>query len=130
MKAAMRIYDKMNQQLYRKVGRKYIPETDPYALEGLHEGWWLVKVAPGSTSIRQQVYPAKAEIAAAAKDKSDELLQIIREASEAKPAKIPVSPEALADWQAFISKHGDEFSSLQFPSMQENAERIIEALLK
>lgn len=130
MKAAMRIYDKMNQQLYRKVGRKYIPETDPYALEGLHEGWWLVKVAPGSTSIRQQVYPAKAEIAAAAKDKSDELLQIIREASEAKPAKIPVSPEALADWQAFIAKHGDEFSSLQFPSMQENAERIVQALLK
>lgn len=129
MKAQHRIYDKMNQQLYRKVGRKYIAETDPYALDGLREGWWLVKVAPGSTSIRQAVYPAKAEIAAAAKDKSDELLQIIREASEAKPAKIPISPTALTDWQAFIAKHGDEFSSLQFPSMQENAEKIVEALL-
>ena len=126
----MRIYDKMNQQLYRKVGRKYVLINDPYALDGLREGWWLVKVAPGSTSIRQQVYPAKAEISAAAKDKEDELLQIIREASEAKPAKIPISPEALADWQAFIAKHGDEFTSLQFPSMQENAEKIIEALLK
>ena len=130
MLAQHKIYDKMNQQLYRKVGRKYVAETDPYALDGLREGWWLVKVAPGSTSIRQAVYPAKAEISAAAKDKSDELLQIIREASEAKPAKIPVSPEALADWQEFISKHGDEFTSLQFPSMQENAERIVEALLK
>ena len=87
-------------------------------------------MAPGSTSIRQAVYPAKAEISAAAKDKSDELLQIIREASEAKPAKIPITPEALANWQEFISKHGDEFTSLQFPSMQENAERIVEALLK
>ena len=87
-------------------------------------------MAPGSTSIRQQVYPSKAEISAAARDKADELLQIIREASEAKPAKIPISPEALADWQAFIAKHGNEFSSLQFPSMQENAEKIIEALLK
>jgi hypothetical protein len=130
MNASIRIYDKMNQQLYRKVGRKYVPETDPYALDGLREGWWLVKVTPGSTSIRQQVYPSKAEISAAAKDKEDELLQIIREASEAKPAKIPISPEALADWQAFIHRHGNEFSSLQFPSMQENAERIIEALLK
>lgn len=126
----MRIYDKMNKQLYRKVGRKYVPETDPYALDGLREGWWLVKVSSGCTSIRQQVYPSKAEISAAAKDKEDELLQIIREASEAKPAKIPISPEALADWQAFIAKHGDEFTSLQFPSMQENAEKIIEALLK
>ena len=130
MNAAMRIYDKMNEQLYKKVGRKYVPNSDLYALDGLREGWWLVKVAPGSTSIRQQVYPSKAEIAAAAKDKEDELLQIIREASEAKPAKIPISPEALADWQEFIAKHGDEFTSLQFPSMQENAEKIIEALLK
>ena len=130
MNASMRIYDKMNQQLYRKVGRKYVPISDPYALDGLREGWWLVKVSPGSTSIRQQVYPSKAEISAAARDKADELLQIIREASEAKPAKIPISPEALADWQAFIAKHGNEFSSLQFPSMQENAEKIIEALLK
>lgn len=126
----MRIYDKMNKQLYRKVGRKYVPENDPYALDGLREGWWLVKVSPGCTSIRQQVYPSKAEITAAARDKEEELVKIILEASEAKPAKIPISPEALADWQAFIHRHGDEFSSLQFPSVQENAERIVEALLK
>ena len=130
MNAYSNILVKQSNQLYKKVGRKYIPETDPYALDGLREGWWLVKVAPGSTSIRQQVHPSKAEISAAARDKADDLLQIIREASEAKPAKIPLSPEALADWQAFIAKHGDEFSSLQFPSMQENAEKIIEALLK
>lgn len=126
----MRIYDKMNQQLYRKVGRKYVPYNDPYALDGLRQGWWLVKVSSGCTSIRQQVYPSKAEISAAARDKEEELVKIICEASEAKPAKIPISPEALADWQAFIAKHGDEFSSLQFPSVQENAEKIIEALLK
>ena len=120
----------MNQIRYKKVGRKYVQDNDPWAYDGLREGWWLVKVAPGCTSIRQQVYPSKAEISAAAKDKEDELLQIIREASEAKPTKIPISPEALADWQAFIAKHGDEFTSLQFPSFQENAERIIEALLK
>ena len=130
MNAYSNILVKQSNQLYKKVGRKYIPANDDYALDGLREGWWLVKVTPGSTSIRQQVYPSKAEISAAAKDKEDELLQIIREASEAKPAKIPISPEARADWQAFIAKHGDEFTSLQFPSMQENAEKIIEALLK
>jgi hypothetical protein len=130
MNASMKIYDKMNQIRYKKVGRKYVQDNDPCAYDGLREGWWLVKVAPGSTSIRQQVYPSRAEISAAAKDKEDELVKIIREASEAKPVKIPISPEALADWQAFIAKHGDEFTSLQFPSFQENAERIVEALLK
>ena len=120
----------MDQIRYKKVGRKYVQDNDPWAYEGLREGWWLVKVAAGSTSIRQQVYPHKAEITAAAKDKEDQLVDIIRTASEARPSKNPLTPEALADWQAFIHRHGNEFSSLQYPSIQENAEKIIEALLQ
>lgn len=130
MSAETNIYHKMNQIRYKKVGRKYVQDNDPFAYEGLREGWWLVKVAPGSTSIRQQVYPHKAEITAAAKDKEDQLMDIIRDASEARPSKNPISPEALADWQAFIAKHGKEFNSLEYPSIQENAERIIKALIE
>ena len=130
MNAQKRILDKQNEQLYKKVGRKYIPENDIYALDGLRLGWWLVKVAPGSTSIRQQVYPHKAEITAAARDKEDQLIDIIRKASEARPQKNPLTPEALADWQAFIARHGKEFNTLEYPSIQENAEKIIEAILK
>jgi len=130
MNAQTRIYNKMNAIRYKKVGRKYVQDNDPYAYDGLREGWWLVKVAPGSTSIRQQVYPHKAEITAAAREKEDQLMDIIRDASEARPSQNPISPEALADWQAFIDKHGKEFTTLQYPSIQENAEKIIEALLK
>ena len=130
MNASTRIYEKMNQIRYKKVGRKYVQDNDPWAYEGLREGWWLVKVAPGSTSIRQQVYPARAEVTAAAREKEEELMKIIREASEARPKLNPLSPEAPADWQAFIAKHGKEFNSLEYPSIQENAEKIIEALLK
>jgi hypothetical protein len=130
MNAQQRVYDKMNQIRYKKVGRKYVQDSDPWAYEGLREGWWLVKVAAGLTSIRQQVYPHKAEITAAAKDKEDQLINIIGKASEARPSQNPISPEALADWQAFIAKHGKEFNSLQYPSLQENAEKIIEALLE
>jgi hypothetical protein len=130
MNAETNVYHKMNQIRYKKVGRKYIQDNDPFAYEGLREGWWLVKVAPGSTSIRQQVYPSRAEITTAARDKEEELIKIIREAGEARPSKRPITPEALADWQAFIAKHGTEFNTLEYPSIQENAEKIIEALLK
>jgi hypothetical protein len=129
MNAQTRIYNKMNTIRYKKVGRKYVQDNDPDAYDGLREGWWLVKVAPGSTSIRQQVYPHKAEITAAAREKEDQLIDIIRKASEARPQKNPLTPEALADWQAFITKHGKEFTTLEYPSIQENAEKIIEALL-
>ena len=130
MNASTKVYDKMNQIRYKKVGRKYVQDNDPCAYEGLREGFWLVKVVAGSTSIRQQVYPCKAEITAAARDKEDQLVDIIRKASEARPSQNPLTPEALADWQAFIAKHGKEFNTLEYPSIQENAEKIIEALLK
>ena len=130
MNAQEKIYNKMDQIRYKKVGRKYVQDNDPWAYEGLRDGWWLVKVAPGRTSIRQQVYPNRAEITAAAKEKEDQLVDIIREASEARPSQNPLTPEALADWQAFIAKHGKEFSSLQYPSIQENADRIMQVLLE
>jgi hypothetical protein len=130
MTALERINYNKAEVLYKKIGRKYVTVNDPSVLNGLRDGFWLVKVAPGSTSIRQQVYPYKAEITAAAREKEDELVDIIRKASEARPSRNPLTPEALADWQAFIAKHGKEFNTLEYPSLQENAERIMEALLK
>ena len=130
MNASTKVYDKMNQIRYKKVGRKYVQDNDPCAYEGLREGFWLVKVVAGSTSIRQQVYPCKAEITAAARDKEDQLVDIIRKASEARPSQNPLTPEALADWQVFIARHGKEFNTLEYPSIQQNAERIISCLFE
>ena len=131
MKASERIAHKEQQILYKKVGKKYAQVNDPYAYDGLREGWWLVKVASGCTSIRAVVYPNKAEIIAAAKDKEDELVQIIREASEARQGtNIPISDQARKDWDWFMSRHGEEFNTLYYPSFQENAEKIVNALLE
>jgi hypothetical protein len=129
MKAYQQILDKSDRDRYRKVGKKYVLCNDFDAYEGLEKGFWLVQVREGRTSIKRMVYPANAEIAAAAKLKEEKLLDVIREASEARPSKLPISPEALADWNAFIAKHGQEFSMLQYPSWQENAEKIIKILL-
>jgi len=130
MTAKEQIELKESQILYKKVGRKYVQVTDSDAYYGLRDGFWLVKVAPGSTSIRQQVYPAKAELTAAIREKEEQLIDIIREASEARPQTRPLTPEALVDWKKFIKKHGSQFSTLEYPSIQSNSERIIEALLK
>jgi hypothetical protein len=130
MKAIDRTYTEQNNRLFKKKGNKYVPANDPWAYSGLREGWWLIKVESGSTSIRSIVYPAQAELLAAAKDKEDELIKIIREASEAKPKEgVPMSEQAFKDWQWFVNKHGKEFSTIHFPSFQENAEKIVKALL-
>jgi hypothetical protein len=130
MNAYSDIQDKTDEIIYKKRGNQYLPINDPWAYNGLTAGWWLVKVhAKGGTSMRSTIYPKRAEIAAAARDKCDELVQIIREASEARPSKVQISSEALADWNIFIAKHGQEFSQLQYPSFHENAEKIIQVLM-
>jgi hypothetical protein len=129
MKAYQQILEKTNRDRYKKIGKKYVLCNDFDAYEGLEKGFWLVQVREGCTSIKKMVYPANAEIAAAAKRKEEKLLDVIREASEARPSKRPISPEALADWNTFIAKHGKEFSTLEYPSIQENAEKIIQILL-
>ncbi len=130
MKAIDRTYTEQNNRLFKKKGNKYVPANDAWAYSGLREGWWLIKVESGSTSIRSIVYPAQAELLAAAKDKEDELIKIIREASEAKPKEgVPMSEELRNDWKALVAKHGEELSTIYYPSFQENAEKIVEALL-
>ncbi len=38
--------------------------------------------------------------------------------------------EEKKDWDAFIKKHGESFNTLHYPSMQENAEKIVKALIE
>ena len=130
MNAKERIELKESQTLYKKVGRKYVPVNDPWAYDGLREGYWLVKVASGSTSIRSCVYPAKAELQAAIRDKEDQLVDIIRKAGEARPKSVPLSEQSLADWKWLISRHPNEFNTLEYPSIQENVENILKILLE
>jgi len=121
---------KEDQRLYRKVGKKFIPDNDPYAYEGLRNGFWLIHVKDGSTAIRQEIYPDKAHISAAARLMEDNLVEIIRKAGEARPSKTLLTEEQKKDWDKFIKKHGDAFNALHYPSMQENAEKIVAALLQ
>lgn len=129
MKATERIKARKEQILYRKKGRKYVSATDPWAYNGLRNGWWLIKVQDNSTSIREQVFPDKTELDAAARDLEDRLVTIIREASRARPNKVPLNPDEKRDWEWFIKKHGESFSTLAYPSFQENAEKIVRVLL-
>lgn len=124
-----RLAVKEDQRLYRKVGKKFVPVNDPYAYDGLRDGFWLIQIKEGRTSIRQEIYPDKASVHAAAREMEDKLVDIIRKAGEARPNKTPLSIQEKKDWDAFIAKHGESFNTLHYPSMQENAEKIVKALI-
>jgi hypothetical protein len=130
MKATQRINLKEASLRYKKVGNRYIPDNDPYAYEGLTNGWWLVKITPNSMTMRATINPNNAEIDTAARDKADELMDIIREAGEGTPVKAELTPEALADWKALIAKHGEQFNYIRYPSLHDVATKIIASLIK
>ena len=130
MNAKQRIEQAESNILYRKQGKRYIPVNDPNAFDGLSEGYWLIKVAPGCTSIRKCIYPDRAEIQAAAHKKEEKLMEIIRKAGEARPQNIKLTKDEHKDWTALINKHGASFNVLCYPSLYEVAEKIIEELLE
>ena len=68
---------KDDNRLYRKVGKKFLPVNDPYAYDGLKNGFWLIGIKDGCTSIRQQIYPDKSHITAAARLMEDKLVEIM-----------------------------------------------------
>ncbi len=126
---AARAAAKEDQRLYRKVGKKFVPVNDPYAYDGLRNGFWLIQVKDGSTSIRQEIYPDKASLHAAARLMEDKLVQIICGACEARPNQTELSPQEKKDWEAFMKKHGQSFNTLSYPSIQESAEKIVKTLI-
>jgi hypothetical protein len=130
MNAQQRIEQVESNILYRKQGKRYIPINDPYAYHGLDEGYWLVKIVPGCTSIRQCVYPDRAEIQAAMHEKADSIMDIIRKAGEARPYQTKLTKSEREDWKTFIAKHGKSFNMLAYPSLHDVAEQIVEELLK
>lgn len=120
---------KKEQTLYRKKGNKYVPVNDPYAYDGLREGWWLVSVKEGSTTIRQCIWPDRAPLLAAAQEMEDKLVGIIRKVCEARPNKVELKPDEKRDLDWFIKKHGESFNTLHYPSFADNAREIVKTLL-
>ena len=118
--------------LYKKKGRKYVPVNDVWAYEGLRDGWWLVGVNQNGSgkTMRRLVFPAEAEQQAAIKKNADKILDIIREASEARPAPNRLSAEAEKDLKVWQDKHKKEMAYFEYPSLQDMAEKIITELTK
>lgn len=120
----VRAIDESHHQLYRKVKGRLVPANDPWAYSGLRDGHWHVIVRPGSTSIRQVVWPDRMELEAALHDLEDQLVDLIRKASEARPKSVKLSPAEKRAWDNLITVGGDAFSHLNYQSIAGIAEEI------
>jgi hypothetical protein len=117
---------RQERTLYKRTSKgRYIPVTDPWAYDGLRDGHWHVIVRPGSTSIRQAVYPDYPELEAALLDLEDYLVALLSEACKLKPrAGVNMRPETAAAWERLIRVGGEEMRTLSSASLTEIAQKV------
>lgn len=117
---------------YKKVGRKYVPvyEYDQTLLDGFPKGTHLVMCYPGGQSRRYNIEPNHAALIAAARVAEDAMCKAIREASEMRPQKTPITPNQQKAWKKLAKEFGDELATLQTNSARDIAEAGINAIIE
>ena len=128
-KAADLIREREKRKLYKKVNGRYVEANDMDCYEGLREGWWLVWVKPGGTSMRSVLCPDNAEIEAAMMEAEDKIVDILSKAVTAKPRKKEIPVDFARAWQRMVEKYGDEMSLLHYDSLYDVAKNILKAVL-
>jgi hypothetical protein len=118
----------MKEPLYKKEGRKYIMVNDPWAYEGLRDGFHLVQVRPGSVTIREPVYPAKQELLAAIEIAREAMEKALLEANKMRPSEKELTPQEQKAWEAYQEIAGEDSLTLYGLSISDIVDAGIKAL--
>lgn len=120
----------MKKIFYEKKGRKYVPvyEYDGDLMSSFPKGNHIVMCYPGGQSTRYNVDPALAPMIAAGRYAEDAICTAMHKESEAKPKERPITERQRRAWEEMKAAFGDEFFSLQFPSIRDLAEEGVKAM--
>jgi hypothetical protein len=119
----------MKKVFYRKEGRKYVAvsEYDDEFMSSIHHGNWLVSVYKGGSS-RRPIDPAFAPMIAAASYSKDVIAAKLRQASELRPSREPLTLEQFNAWGALSKAFGEESSTLNWPAAHDAVDAAINAM--
>jgi len=122
----------MTETFYKKVQRRnrvrYEPVLQHETFGALPEGFYMVRVKPGKTSVRQRIYPATDEVEAALRIAEDAMLDALREADKLIPRNTPITPAQQKAWRKFEKAMGDGMYALERASLQEIVEAGMRSL--
>ena len=113
--------------LYKKEGRKYIPVRDTDAIEGLHNGAWLVIIGKGSRRIRQCVKPDYVSVQAACCGVEHLLRDKLVELNNKKSlrSKEELTEEQAEAWNKLRSLMVGEMTIIEGPSIQDTINEFL-----
>lgn len=107
--------------LYKKEGRKYIPVRDTDAIEGLHNGAWLVIVKDGSRRICQCINPDYVSVQAACHGAEHLLRDKLVELNNKKSLQSPkeLTKEQAKAWNKLQSLMVGQMTIIEGPCIQD-----------
>ncbi len=120
----------MKKIYYEKVGRRYRPvyEYDQTLMDAFPKGTHLVMCYPGGESRRFNIDPNYAAMIAAGRVAENAMTDAIREASELRPQKNPITPGQKAAWEKLAREFGHELATLNITCARDIAEAGLNAL--
>ena len=116
---------------YEKIGRRYkaVYEYDQTLMDSFPKGSHLVICYPGGSSTRYNVDPAYAPMIAAGRVAEDKISEAIRQASDMRPKRAPITESQRQAWENLIKEFGEDARMLEWPSAREVAEQAVKALI-
>lgn len=122
---------KMDRQLYEKIGNKYVPVNDPWACDGLSKGAWLVIVRPGFKSMKRLLNTNNPDLKGALQYLHDGLCESLREAGRMRPRSVLMSKKEQKACKQFEKTMGDDISRyFEYSSYDEMATKACEYVEK
>lgn len=98
----------MKEELYKKVGRRYVQVNDPWAYDGLQEGHHHVWVRPGSVTIREFILPDKQGVTAAIEEVREGMVAAMQEANKSTPRNRSLSVKETRAIRAYREVMGED----------------------
>lgn len=120
----------MKKIYYEKVGRRYRPvyEYDQGLMDAFPKGSHLVICYPGGQSRRFNIDPNHAALIAAGRVAEDAMCDAIRQASEMRPQRTPLTEGQRRAWKKLAREFGDDLATLSLGCARDIADAGIKAL--
>jgi len=113
-------------QLYYKKNKKFVKYNDPYAMDGLTNGYWLVRVYDGGKSIKTLLNPQYKDLVAALDFLQETLCHEIYLAGKMRPRSVKISDKEQMAWEVFQKIMGEDMPNyFQFLSCNDISQKAV-----
>lgn len=116
--------------LYKKVGKRYRPVAEHEEWDSYPEGAHLVVCQPGSTMRRFSIDPDHAGLLAAAEPLRNQIRETVAEKLRMRPSRRPVTLEQQAAWNRFEKAMGRDGYIVEYPSVSELADAVVDLIVR